>query len=116
MPIPSKTTLVGFEDELEKIKSAGEMQGHTRSGRRPIGVDRLLERESESSDTPSTVFGKHVDSETFQKDIEKVSRAGVGTAMALLGTGAVLQHLARKANQDRKMGRMMRLQQDVSGY
>lgn len=113
MPIPSKTTLVGFEDELEKIKSAGEMQGFTRSGRRPIGVDRLLERENESDETPSTVFGKQVDQETFRKDVEKLSAAG--HAMALMGAGALAALAARRANEDRKMGRMMRLQQNV-GY
>jgi hypothetical protein len=93
----------GFQDELEKI--AGELQGFTRSGRRPIGVDRLLENESVSNKTPS---------EVFKADVEKLSAAGTGKAMktlGLMGAGAGTYHVARKANEDRKLGRQVRLQQ-----
>lgn len=92
-----------FRDELEKI--AGEMQGFTRSGIKPIGVERLLERESESEKTPSSVF---------QKDVEKLSAAG--KALALLGTGGVLALAGQRANRDRQMGRQMRLQGQGQGY
>lgn len=79
-------------DELEKI--AGEMQGHTRIGRRPISVERLLERETPA---PSSV-------------LEKI--AGTGSKLFGAGTlaGAAGYHYGRKANEDRKLGKMVRIQ------
>lgn len=89
-----------LHDELAKI--AGELQGFTRSGRRPISVPRLLEQEGASEDTPSEVF--------------KTSAAAVSPTLKTVGTlaaGAGLYHVARKMNQDRQLGRAMRLQQGM---
>lgn len=102
-----------FEDELEKIKEAGELQGFTRSGRKPIGVDRLLEREAESEETPSNLFtGEKVNPDAFKKDIEKLS--SLGRTMATAGMGALTMLALQRANRDRKLGRQMRLQQEQS--
>lgn len=89
-----------FESELSKI--AGELQGFTRSGRRPIGVDRLLEREREESDGLASEGVK----------LSAVPLKALLAGSALAGAGAY--HVARKADQDRQMGRAMRLQQQ--GY
>lgn len=104
----NETLQSAFNDELEKI--AGEMHGFTRSGRKPIGVDRLLERESESETTPSNAFSSaSVPSEAFKADVEKVSSLGAGVALGALGTLAL-----SRMNRDRKLGRQMRLQQEAS--
>ena len=115
MPFNPDTLKKSFEDELEKIKSAGELQGFTRSGRRPIGVDRLLEREAESEETPSNVFGNYaVDPETFKKDVEKLS--AVTKHLVSAGIGAAGALALQKANRDRQMGRAIRLQQQTGNY
>lgn len=153
---------IAMQDELDKI--AGELQGFTRIGRKPISVERLLERESEQ-ESPTEVFGLGVsdiqekismafleqDRPEGVKDVyralkrdhpdmpaEKKARIAARQGkkgkqhqgppykgpltkenamspnamkgMALLGTGAVGYHLLRKANEDRRMGKMMRLQ------
>ena len=93
---------LSFEDELNKI--AGEMQGFTRIGRRPIGVERLLEREREDADEMS---------------VDAVKLSAVPSSALLAGAaigGAGAYHLARKANQDRQMGRAMRLQQGAQSF
>lgn len=96
----------GFYDELEKI--SGEMQGFTRLGRKPIGVERMLEREVESETTPTDVVEKAID----RTEIEKTSDISMGAkgVMGLLAAGALGSHVLRKANEDRKMGRQMRIQ------
>ncbi len=88
-----------FDDELSKI--AGEMQGFTRIGRKPIGVDRLLEKETESEVTPSEVAPAGT----------TVKTSGTKSMLATMGAGAATYHVARKANEDRKVGKMMRQQQ-----
>lgn len=101
-------------DELQKI--AGQMQGYTRIGRRPISVDRLLEREGERSGLPEG-FGSGaeeapVPEQVKQSSAEAAKSLGKGGVVggSMLG-GAALYHLARKANEDRKLGRQVRLQQ-----
>ena len=93
-----------FHDELAKI--AGEMQGFTRSGRKPIGVERLLERESESEVMPSDI----APSGTVEE--EKTSGVVVGPvgALALLGGGALGHHQLLKAKKDWELGKAMRQQ------
>lgn len=101
-----KAMRAGFEDELSKI--AGELQGHTRIGRKPIGIERLLERELESEVVPSDVAPSGI-----SEDTEKVSAPmkPATKALALVGGGAAAYHLGRQANDDRKMGKAMRKQQ-----
>lgn len=88
-------TLNALGNELAKI--AGSLQGHVRSGRRPISVGKLLAKGGNEK----------------VSDIVKTS-AGKAT---LVGTGLVggmgLYHFGRKANEDRKLGRQMRIQQGV---
>lgn len=92
--------LAAFDDELTKI--AGSLQGHVRSGRRPLTVKRLIEKSSEHRKL---------------SDIVKTSASmgGKGTALGagVLG-GMGLYHVGRKANEDRKLGRQIRLQQQGS--
>jgi hypothetical protein len=102
--------------DMMKQAMRGELRkiAFSRIGRKPIGIDRLLERESESQETPSNVFGKvDITPEQFQADIEKVS--GIGKSIALMGVGSLGTLGAQKANNDRKMGKMMRMQQQ-QGY
>jgi hypothetical protein len=98
-----------FDDELKKI--AGELQGHVRSGRRPIGVERLLARESESELTPTDVIEGGEEKEASAGGEAKKLLSPGKKAVALMATGAVGYHAASKANQDRKLGRQIRLQQ-----
>ena len=96
-----------FQDELEKI--SGELQGFTRIGRKPIGVERMLEREVESEVTPTDVAMKATETAA---EAEKTSGAKSLAALGLIGLGALGTHALGKANQDRKLGRQMRLQQN----
>lgn len=88
-----------FRDELTKI--SGELQGFTRSGRKPIGIERMLERETEDAPTPSEVAPAGTTEKT----------SGAGKNVALLAGGALGYHAVRQANEDRRMGKMMRKQQ-----
>lgn len=92
-----------FYDELEKI--SGEMQGFTRSGRKPISVEKMLENEADAP-TPS---------EAFAPQVTKTSSPVAPKTVAALLAGAGTYHVARRANEDRKLGRQVRLQQ-TQGY
>jgi hypothetical protein len=98
---------LAFQDELKKI-------AFTRSGRKPIGIERLMERETDPDNTPSNAFADvKVPPEVFQADVEKLSsiklavRKGL-VAGAVIGGGATLA--LQRMNKDRQMGRAMRLQ------
>lgn len=82
-------TATSFFEEFTKIAESFE-----RSGRRPITVDRLLEREVEDSMTPSV-------------KLAAPDRKHIMSALA----GAAGFEVARRANEDRKLGRMVRKQQ-----
>lgn len=95
-----------FRDELQKI--AGELQGQTRIGRRPISVENYLERETESELTPSDV------TETLiQKTAGKAAKA-----VALMGLGAAGALGGQRAHKDWKTGRSIRIQSKMQqqGY
>jgi hypothetical protein len=100
-------------DELEKI--SGELQGFTRIGRKPIGVERMIEREAESEVTPTDIVEKATAEPTTEPKVEKTS----GATALKVGGGAILgiggYHLARKANADRKLGRQVRIQSQQQG-
>jgi len=85
-------SLNALDNELFKI--AGSLRCHVRSGRRPISVGKLIEKGGEK--------------------VSDIIKTSAGRA-ALLGTGLVggmgLYHFGRKVNDDRKIGRQMRLQQ-----
>jgi len=94
-----------MQDELEKI--SGELQGFTRSGRKPISVDRILEREEETV-SPSEVLGL---TESAPPVKEKLSmKPETAKTLGLIAAGAGGAHVLRKANDDRKLGRAMRVQ------
>jgi hypothetical protein len=95
-----------FQDELSKI--AGELQGFTRIGRKPIGIERLLEREVEEPIPPSQVFA--VDAEKVSAAQEAAASLAKYKVPAALGAGLVGGHVVAQANRDRKVGRQMRLQ------
>jgi hypothetical protein len=97
----------GFYDELEKI--SGELQGFTRIGRKPIGIERMLERETESEVTPTDVVEKAIER---PGETEKLSEISPNTlkSIGLLAGGALGYHALRKTNEDRKLGRQLRLQ------
>jgi hypothetical protein len=99
------TYMNGFSDEFKKI--AGEMQGFTRIGRKPISIEKMLSNESEITGLP----------EDFAPAIEKAAGAMVKMAkhkaMALVGAGAVGALTLRQMNEDRRLGRMVRKQQQA---
>jgi hypothetical protein len=82
--------------ELEK--RSGEMQGYTRIGRKPISIDKMLENE-----------------EGVTSPTEELLKAAAisGKAMALLAAGGAGALTVRQANEDRKIGRMVRKQQQA---
>jgi hypothetical protein len=104
--------VAAFRDELSKI--AGEMQGATRAGRKPISVDKYLEREGETVELPDFVLEA---GEVAAKAVVKM--AGVGRVglhlsnktIAALGLGGVGALTLRQANEDRRLGRAVRRQQ-----
>lgn len=107
----SEVTKNAFYDELEQIeKVSGSLQGHLRSGRRPMGVTKLLNREKDG-------IGKKL------ADIVKTSALSVGSAkgkglggykaVALAGTGALALSHAQKMKRRYEMGRQMELQQSM---
>lgn len=95
------TMKLALRDELSKI--AGEMQGFTRIGRKPIGVERLLEKETESEIKPSDV------APAGAEKTSAISPAKKAIGFGIAGAGGY--HLLRQANEDRKVGKMMRKQQ-----
>lgn len=103
--------MAGFRHELEKI--GGEMQGATRIGIKPIGVERYLEREREQTEeghTPAALFDTPI-----EKVVEKVSASAKAlAAVGLMGAGAVGYKAGENAMKDMKLGRQVRKQQQ--GY
>mgnify|MGYP001459819998 CR=1 FL=1 len=98
---------LAFQDELKKI-------AFTRSGRKPIGIERLMEREADPDNTPSNAFtDAKITPEAFQADVEKGSSIRKLAKKSLL-TGAIIGGGAtlalQRMNKDRQMGRAMRLQ------
>jgi len=92
---------LSFSDEFQKIA-----EGFVRSGRRPIGADRLLEKETEEQISPSQAF------DPSPKGEVKLSMSpGSAKTLATMGAGAGVYHVANKANEDRKLGKAVRLQQ-----
>jgi hypothetical protein len=87
-------SISSFSDEFCKIA-----EGLARIGRRPISVDRLLEREA-AEDLP------------MASDVSAEKTAGpTAKTVATLAAGAGIYHVGRKANEDRKLGKMVRQQQ-----
>lgn len=102
----SLRTYKAFGDELRKI--AGEMTGATRIGRKPISVEKMLENEAEVTGLPE---------EFVQQSMKKAASAFAkiakpsGKTLALLGAGGAGALTLRQMNEDRKVGRMVRKQQ-----
>jgi hypothetical protein len=97
--------MAGFRHEMEKI--SGEMQGHTRIGTKPIGVERMLEKEREAAEegkTPSTIFDIPV--ETVAEKVASSTKALA--ALGLMGAGAVGYKAGENAVKDLKVGRQVR--------
>jgi hypothetical protein len=104
-----------FRDELTRIKTAGEMQGATRIGRKPIGVERLLEREAEVEGLPD--FMEETAVSAAKSLLKMAGKAEIGVrvshkALGLVGAGGAGALVARRANEDRKLGRLVRKQQE----
>jgi hypothetical protein len=103
-----------FRDELSKI--AGELQGFTRIGRKPISIERMLEREAEITGIPEEFSPVVEAGDAAGKSIAKLAgkgRIGLST-LGLVGGGAGLYHVGRKAEMDRRQGRSMRIQQRLA--
>jgi hypothetical protein len=92
----------GLYDELAKI--AGSMQGHVRKGRKPIGVEKLIEKQSE--------LPKASDIYKYANAAVKAARSlpVSGKDVALLGGGALVYHQGRKIKRRYELGRQMELQ------
>jgi hypothetical protein len=103
-----KAVKAAFEDELQKI--AGEMQGFTRIGRKPIGIERLLEREIETTETPSDLFAAGAEKVSAVRKLAG-DLAKYKVPAALLG-GAAGYHVLQTAEKDRRLGRQVRKQQN----
>lgn len=90
-------------------KNAGALQGHVRSGRRPLKADTLLKREKESSK----------DDKKKIADLTKLSNKADVVAklipdaktLGLLGIGAYGMHRLQKMNRRYQMGRQVEMQQ-----
>jgi len=86
-----------FEDELQKI-------AYVRAGRKPISIERLLERETE------------VESPSVELDLiqEEPKTAAVGKfpvkETALIGAGALGYHQARKVKRRYQLGKQVEMQ------
>jgi len=103
---------LAFRDELTKI--SGEMQSASRIGRKPIGIEKLLENENEVTGLPEGFAATPEMAETAEtaaKALVKMALSSTAKHGLLLGAGAVGALTARKANEDRKLGRAIRKQQ-----
>jgi len=92
-----------FEDELQKI--AGSLQGFTRMGRKPIGVDRMLERETEV-ESPSEELGLV---EEDEEETKMASKFPVKET-ALVAGGAYGYHKVRQAKRRYDIGKQVETQ------
>lgn len=99
-----------FQDELQKLA------GESRIGRKPIGIERLLEREAEVTGLDA-IHGEEQDEETETEETEEKTSAVDPKLVAggSLLAGAGLYHIGRKANNDRKLGRAIRIQNQAQG-
>lgn len=100
-----------FDDELQKI--AGSLQGHVRSGRRPLTAETLLDKEKEDGKANRKKLA----------DLTKLSGgAAVGKTLAskvtpdaktlgLLGIGAYGLHKAQQAKRRHDLGFQVEMQQ-----
>lgn len=100
----NKAVLSAFSDELQKI--AGELQGFTRIGRKPISVERMLERETEQSvaETPSGII------ENITKSAAVAMSPKATKNLALVGLGAAGYHQVTKAKRRYDIGRQVERQ------
>lgn len=94
-----------FQDELQKI--AGSLQGHVRSGRRPLKASTLLQKEKDGG------------GEAARKklaELTKLSGKGFDKAktIGLLGVGAYGLHSAQKVKRRYDLGTQVEMQQ--KGY
>ena len=105
----AKAQMASFRDEVEKI--AGEMHGYTRIGRKPISLEKMLSNENNITGLPD---------DCVQASMQKAAQALVKMSMprlgkkelALLGGGGAAALTVRQANEDRRVGRMVRKQQN----
>jgi hypothetical protein len=108
----SDTKYLAFRDELTKIS------GESRIGRKPIGIEKLLENESEVTGLPEDFTAAPEVVEVAQQAAKALVKMSASVSIkgghaALLAAGAGGALFARKANEDRKMGRAMRKQQQA---
>jgi hypothetical protein len=89
--------------ENDKEKSAGSLQGHVRSGKRPISALKLLSNERKEIKQKKAVITKLAKSPSLKGQVLRAS--------AVLGAGAGIYKTIQKANDDRKLGKMVRQQQ-----
>jgi hypothetical protein len=97
MPTYDSAMIQAFRDEVTKI--AGEMQGYTRIGRKPISIEKMLDNESAITGLPD--------------DFVKLSMKGAAKAVGLMGIGAMGGLAGRQAYKDHRTGRMVRKQQQA---
>jgi hypothetical protein len=98
-------------DAVDKVKKAGE----SRIGRKPIGIEKLLENEAEVTGLPEnfTVAPELVETaETAAKALVKMALSSTASKrLGLLAAGGAGALVARQAKEDHKLGRMVRKQQ-----
>jgi len=108
----SDVKYLAFRDELTKIS------GESRIGRKPIGIEKLLENEAEVTGLPENFAATPEMAELAGQAAKALVKMSAsinikGSHAALLATGAGGMLLARKANEDRKLGRAIRKQQQA---
>jgi hypothetical protein len=91
--------------ELPKL--AGALQGAVRSGRRPISVANLAAKGSKKKVSDIIKMGGI-------GGVATVLKSKPAKVVATMALGAGGYHAAHRANEDRKMGRQMRLQSGQS--
>lgn len=98
----SKAAMASFCNEFQKI--AGELQGHVRIGRKPISIDRMLEREGELQSASDVIA-----------DLTKA--AGLSPTatknVALMGLGAAGYHQGTKLKRRYDIGKQVEKQQQM---
>lgn len=95
-----------FNDELEKI--SGALQGHVRSGRRPLKVETLLDKEKQDT---KAVRKKVADLTKVSAEGGIKSSLNKAQVLGMLGIGAYGMHRAQKIRRRYEMGRQLEMQQ-----
>lgn len=97
-----------FQDELQKI--AGSLQGHVRSGRRPLKAETLLKNEKDNTEESRKKLADMIKTSTGTDKGLRLTPGSMKT-LGLLAGGGYVYHTGRKMKRRYEAGRQMELQQ-----